>query len=158
MKGRNWRNLKEPQLDNNTKIVLHSVNWIRVVDEAKMESGDEEDTQEEVRDGDGDGSDDGDGEDEMEFFRIYTCTNNPVVEHCVEYAGKSEHQKGKDYNRFPMYLRSAIDLLIRSYPLPMPVLEVAKKCSAEEELLTAKQLIEFIKVLHGMRLIKLSHK
>ncbi len=94
-------------------------------------------------------------DDEIEYFRIYTCTNNPVMEHCVEFQGKDQHREGRDYSRFPMFLRVAIDVLITAYPKPMPVLEIAKECGAAEEMLTAKQLIDFVKVLHGMRLVKL---
>ena len=159
--------------DSNSKVVLVQPDWLRVVDEVEMPSGDEmeddDDDEDEEDEYDKDiYSDDEDEkhrkvrrrikdaeDDGVEYCRLYTCTNNPVSEHCVEFKGKGVHKDGKDYLRFPQYLRPAMDELIQAYPKPMNILQLAKVSSTQTDL-TPKELIALFEMLHEMRLIKVS--
>eukprot|EP01084_Bolivina_argentea_P274750 468381_1 len=183
-------------VNENMKVCLKSIDWIRIVDDNKMndesdnelnEDSDNEsddmynnndkevsvevvDMKKNEKDKDDNmdallfvnDSDEEDSDNDIEQdvinedngdFRLYSCVNNDISTHCVEF--KDEPKRNDGFIRLPMNLRPVIDMLINEFPKKIVIKELFNKCS-EECVIELDEVNEFIKLLYDMQLIKLT--
>ncbi len=93
-------------------------------------------------------------ESEMEWFRLYSCVDNDVNTHCVEFEDESKNAK-KSFIQLPMNLRPVLDALIHAFPKKQSIQDLFDKAS-EDCVVSLEEVIEFVKLLNDMQLIKLT--
>jgi len=102
-------------------------------------------------DDDEDEEDDETAEEEQGEFRLYTCINNDVNTHCVEFTDDAKGDNGK-YVKLPMFLRPVVDRLIHAFPEFITLKELVDRCK-EETPVTLPEIEVFLKLLLDMQLI-----
>merc|ERR1712154_452149 len=97
-------------------------------------------------------------EEEEGEFRLYSCINNDVKMHCVEFEDDPNGKRSRqNFVKLPLYLRPAIDLLIVSFPKGQTVRKLVEECGQRSEsMVTMPEMQEFVKLLHEMQLVKLT--
>merc|ERR1712107_557932 len=82
-------------------------------------------------------------EEEEEEFRLYSCVNNRIDTHCVEFGSDDASSQSDKFFKLSVNLRPFMDLLIESFPKKQTIGCLFEKCSDQSDV-TIQEVVEFV--------------